>query len=368
MDYVSDRKVEHIEICLKEDVEMHFNTTGFDDVWLVHRCAPELNIDEIRLDVEFLGFKLKAPLMISAMTGGHPKTKHINEALAEVAEEMGLAMAVGSQRATLLDDKLVETFSIVRKKAPTTFIIANIGAAQLAAGLSIGDLRKIIDMIDANALNIHLNPAHEFSQISGDLKFKGVLQAIRRAAEAIDVPVIVKETGCGISREDAIKLVNEANVKAIDVAGAGGTSWCKVEALRAQMHGDVLKAKIAKSFMEWGIPTAISVIEVKSAVDVPVIASGGIRSGIDCAKAIAIGADLVGVALPVLKAVSQGKDALREYLYVMIEQLRGAMFLTGSRNLNDLKKADVVVIGRVKEWLQARGIDVNAYLRRRRAS
>jgi len=367
LNYVSNRKVEHLEICLKEDVEMHFNTTGFEDIWLVHRCAPEIDFDEIMLDVEFFGFKLKAPLMISAMTGGHPKTKHINEALAEVVEEMGLAMAVGSQRAALIDDRLAETFSIVRKKAPTTFIIANIGAAQLAS-LSIGDLRKIIDMVDANALSIHLNPAHEFSQINGDPKFKGVLQAIRKAAEAMNIPIIVKETGCGISREDAIKLVNEANVKAIDVAGAGGTSWCKVEALRAQIHGKALKAKIAESFIEWGIPTAISIIEVKSVVDIPVIASGGIRNGIDCAKAIAIGADLVGIALPALKAVTQGKEMLKEHLHVMLEQLKGAMFLTGSRSLSDLKGADVVVMGRVKEWLQARGIDINAYLRRRKAS
>lgn len=347
---------------------MHTNTTGFEDVWFVHRCLPELDIDEIKLEVELLGFKLKAPLMISAMTGGHPKTKQINEALAEVVEEMGLAMAVGSQRAALLDDSLVETFSVVRKKAPTAFIIANIGAAQLSVGLSLSDLHKIVSMIDADALAVHLNPTHEFSQINGEPKFRGVLEAIRKAADAIDVPIIVKETGCGIAREDAIRLVNEGHVKAIDVAGAGGTSWCKVEAIRAKRWGDERKVKVVEPFMEWGIPTAISIIEVRSAVDVPVIASGGIRNGLDCAKAIAIGADVTGIALPALRAVSRGVNSLRMYLDIVIEQLRGAMFLTGSRRINDLKKVEVVISGRVKSWLEARGLDVNTYLKRRRAS
>ncbi|MDH5815626.1 MAG: type 2 isopentenyl-diphosphate Delta-isomerase [Candidatus Nezhaarchaeales archaeon] len=366
MSDISDRKLEHIEICIKEDVEMHHNTTGFEDVWLVHRCLPEIDVSDVSLETEFLGFKLKAPIMISAMTGGHPKTKEINSALAEVVEEMGIAMAVGSQRAALIDESLVDTFAVVRKKAPNAYIIANIGVTQLIDHFSLSDVRKIIDMVDANALNIHLNPAHELSQIRGDLKFKGALEAIRKVSESIDVPVIVKEIGCGISREDALRLVKEAHVKAIDVAGAGGTSWCKVEALRAKRRGDYLRARIAEAFAEWGIPTAISVIEVKSEVDVPVIASGGIRSGIDCAKAIAIGADMVGVALPALRAVSRGVDELRSYLSVIAEQLRGAMFLTGSRSIRDLKRAEVVIIGRVREWLQMRGVNIDEYLERRR--
>lgn len=367
LDDVSSRKLEHIEICLKEDVEMHHNTTGFEDVWLVHRCLPEINVDDVKLETKFLGRELKAPLMVSAMTGGHSKTKEVNSTIAEVVEEMGLAMAVGSQRAALLDEGLTETFTVVRKKAPTAYIIANIGAVQLTTNFDVNDVRKIVEMVEADALNIHLNPAHEFSQMRGDLKFKGALQAIKRVSESIDVPVIVKETGCGISREDAIKLVEEANVKAIDVAGAGGTSWCKVEALRAQNRGNQFKARVAEAFSEWGIPTAISLIEVKSGVSVPIIASGGIRSGIDCAKAIAIGADIVGMALPILRAASQGTTALRSFLNIIIEQLRGAMFLTGARSLHDLKRVDVVVTGRVKEWLQMRGIDIEDYLKRRRA-
>jgi isopentenyl-diphosphate delta-isomerase len=367
LDDISNRKFEHIEICLREDVEMHRNTTGFEDVWLVHRCLPEIDVEEIELETDFLGFKLRAPLLISAMTGGHPKAKEINSALAQVVEEMGLAMAVGSQRAALLDESLVDTFAVVRKKAPTAYIIANIGAAQLVGHFDVNDVRKAIDMIEANALNIHLNPAHEFSQMAGDLKFRGVLQAIKRVSEAIEVPVIVKETGCGISREDAVKLVEEGLVKAIDVAGAGGTSWCKVEALRARRRGDGFKADVAEAFAEWGIPTVVSLIEVKSGVDVPVIASGGVRSGVDCAKAIALGADLVGIALPALRAVSHGANALKAYLSVLIEQLRGAMFLTASRSLKDLKRVDVVITGRVKEWLQMRGVDIKEYLRKRRA-
>jgi len=364
---ISNRKFEHIEVCLREDVEMHCNTTGFEDVWLVHRCLPEIDVDEIELETNFLGFKLRAPLLISAMTGGHPKAEEINSALAQVAEEMGLAMAVGSQRVALLDESLVDTFAVVRKKAPTAYIIANIGAAQLVSHFDISDVRKAIEMIEANALNIHLNPAHEFSQMKGDLKFKGVLRAIRKVSEAIDIPVIVKETGCGISREDALRLVEEGLVKAIDVAGAGGTSWCKVEALRARRRGDSFKADVAEAFSEWGIPTVVSLIEVRSGVNVPVIASGGVRSGVDCAKAIALGADLVGIALPVLRAVSRGIDVLKAYLNILIEQLRGAMFLTASQNLRDLRRAEVVITGRVKEWLQMRGIDVNEYLRKRRA-
>ncbi len=367
MSDISNRKFEHIEICLREDVEMHHNTAGFEDVWLVHRCLPEIDVDEVKLETDFFGFKLRAPILISAMTGGHPKAKEINSALAQVVEEMGLAMAVGSQRAALLNEGLVDTFAVVRKRAPTAYIIANIGATQLVSQFDVGHVRKIVQMIEANALNIHLNPAHEFSQMGGDLKFKGALQAIRRVSEAVEVPVIVKETGCGISREDAIRLVEEGLVKAIDVAGAGGTSWCKVEAWRARRHGDSFRAEVAEAFAEWGIPTVVSLIEVKSGVDVPVIASGGIRSGIDCAKAIALGADLVGIALPALRAVSRGIEALRAYLRVLIEQLRGAMFLTASRNLKDLKRTEVIITGRVKEWLKVRGIDVNEYLRRRRA-
>lgn len=367
MDDISNRKLEHIEICLKEDVEMRRNTTGFEDVWLVHRCLPEIDVEEINLETKFLGFRLRAPLLISAMTGGHPKAKEINSALAQVVEEMGLAMAVGSQRAALLNESLIDTFVVVRKKAPTAYVIANIGAAQLVNRFDVSDVRKAIDMIEANALNIHLNPAHEFSQMTGDLKFKGVLQAIRRVSEAIDVPVIVKEVGCGISREDAIRLVEEGLVKAIDVAGAGGTSWCKVEALRARRHGDGFRASVAEAFAEWGIPTVVSLIEVRSGVNVPVIASGGVRSGVDCAKAIALGADLAGIALPVLRTVSRGTDALRAYLSNLIEQLKGAMFLTASRTLKDLKKANVVITGRVKEWLEMRGINVKEYLRKRRA-
>ncbi len=366
MDDISNRKFEHIEICLREDVEMHRNSTGFEDVWLVHRCLPEMDIDEINLETYFLGFKLRAPILISAMTGGHPRAKEINSAVAQVVEEMGLAMAVGSQRAALLDKSLVDTFAVVRKKAPTAYVIANVGAAQLVSQFDVNDVRKMIEMIEANALNIHLNPAHEFSQMGGDLKFKGVLQAIRRISEAVEVPVIVKETGCGISREDAIRLVKEGLVKAIDVAGAGGTSWCKVEALRAKRHGDSFKTEVAEAFAEWGIPTVVSLIEVRSGVDVPVIASGGVRSGVDCAKAIALGADLVGIALPALRAVGRGVDALRAYLDVLIEQLQGAMFLTASRSLRDLKRAEVVITGRVKEWLQMRGINIDEYLRRRK--
>ncbi len=362
---VSDRKIEHLEICLSKDVEMHVNTTGFEDIWLIHRCIPEIDLDEVKLNTKFLGYELKAPILISAMTGGHPKTKHVNEVLAEVAEEYGLAMAVGSQRAALLNSRLTDTFSVVREKAPNAFIIANIGAAQLVKGLSIEDIRKVIDMVEANALNIHLNPAHEFSQVNGDPRFRGVLNAIRKVSESIDIPVIVKEVGCGISREDAIKLVNEAKVKAIDVAGAGGTSWCKVEVYRAQNRGEILRAEVAQAFSEWGIPTAISIVEVKSVVNVPVIASGGIRSGVDCAKAIALGADLVGIALPLLKAASQGLDALRNYVKMFLEQLKGAMFLTGSKSIDELKKAHIVITGRVKEWLEIRGINLNEYLWRR---
>ncbi|MDI9620095.1 MAG: type 2 isopentenyl-diphosphate Delta-isomerase [Candidatus Nezhaarchaeota archaeon] len=366
MSPIVDRKLEHINVCLEKDVEMHRNTSGFEDVWLVHRCLPELDLDDVKLETEFLGFKLRAPLMISAMTGGHPKAKIINEVLAEVVEEMGLAMAVGSQRAALIDGRLADTFSVARRKAPTAFLVANIGAAQLISDLSPSDIRRAVEMIDADALNVHLNPTHEFSQLRGEPRFRGVLQAIRKAAESIDVPVIAKETGCGVSREDAVRLVEEANVKAIEVAGAGGTSWCKVEVYRSQMHGEQLKARIADVFSEWGIPTALSVVEVKSSVDVPVIASGGIRSGLDCAKALAIGADLAGVALPALRAAVEGGEALRAMLTVFIEQLRAAMFLTGSRGLRELRRADVVVLGRVREWIQARGVDLDGYLKVRR--
>ncbi|RLF12628.1 MAG: type 2 isopentenyl-diphosphate Delta-isomerase [Thermoprotei archaeon] len=363
MKEVSDRKIEHIEICCKEDVEMRVNTSGFEDVWLVHRAIPEVELDDIELQTNFLGFRLDAPLLISAMTGGHPKVKEINEVLAKVAGELNIAMAVGSQRAAIIDTSLKGTFTVVRDVAPDAFIMANIGAVQLVSDLKVEDVKKAVDMIEANAISVHLNPAHEFSQVGGDTKFKGVLEAIKKLIHELSVPVVVKETGCGISYEDA-KLLADIGVSAIDVAGAGGTSWPLVEALRAERNGETLWAEVARGFAEWGIPTAVSIVEVRSVFNREVIASGGVRSGLDCAKAIALGADLAGFALPALRAASRGVKELKEYVSVVMNQLRGAMLLTGSRNIEELKRAKVVITGRVKQWLEARGFDVKSYARR----
>jgi isopentenyl-diphosphate delta-isomerase len=354
----SKRKIEHLDICINEKVESSGN--GFGDVEFVHRCLPEINKSEISTRTSFLGHRFNAPIMIASMTGGHPGTRHVNASLAKAAEALGIGIGVGSQRAALEDKKLEDSYRVVRDKAPHAFIYGNIGAPQLLS-YDIEALERAVKMIDANALAIHLNFLQEAIQPGGDLNAKGCLGRIAEVASALSVPVIVKETGAGISHMDAYAL-RKAGAASLDVGGKGGTSWAGVEVYRARMESDKVGEHLGMKFWDWGIPTAVSVIEAD--VGLPVIATGGMRDGIMIAKSIALGASMAGVALPLVAAAKDGPDKVESILEMYIEELKATMFLTGSQSIEDIRKTPVVITGRTREYLEARGFKWAAYAQR----
>ncbi|MGB9959571.1 MAG: type 2 isopentenyl-diphosphate Delta-isomerase [Candidatus Bathyarchaeales archaeon] len=357
------RKADHIRIATTYDVQAKKVKTGFEDVYFVHKALPEIDKDKIDLATTVFNHKFSAPIIVSAITGGTTEAKKINATIARVVEELGLGMGVGSQRAALEDRRLEKTFSIVRKKAPTAFLIANIGGVQLARGYAIKEARKAVEMIDADALAIHLNPLQEAIQPEGETSFKGVLEKIGEVAKELDKPVIVKETGAGIASEEA-KRLEAAGVKGIDVSGVGGTSFAAVEYFRAKSRRNTFQRKLGETFWDWGIPTAISIVEVVQTVQIPIIASGGIRNGLDAAKALALGASLVSLAQPVLQAAVKGVKENEKILRVLIEELKNSMFLVGAENPQKLHKTPIVITGKTAEWLKTRGFLIESYARR----
>jgi len=364
VDQTEERKLSHIKVCLEQDVQARRKTTGFEDVFFVHRALPEIKRDRISLSTSVLNHKLSAPLIVGAMTGGSVETTKINAAIAQAVEELGLGMGVGSQRAAIDNPKLEHTFAVVREKAPTAFLIANIGAPQLGRGYGVREARRAVDMIKADALAIHLNPLQEAVQPEGETDYAEVLKKIGEVAQTIDVPVIVKETGAGIAAEEA-KMLEAAGVTGIDVAGAGGTSWAAVEYHRAKKARDESRQRLGENFWDWGIPTAASLIEVVQSVHLTVIASGGIRSGTDVAKALALGADFASTALPVLYPATKSSEEVKKMLQFAIEELRNAMFLVGAESIQKLRGAPVVVVGKTAEWLRVRGFHPELYARRK---
>jgi len=358
------RKSDHLRICLEEEVNARNVTTGFEEIFLVHRALPEINRDDVNLSTRLFGHEFSAPIIVEGITGGTLKALKINASIAEAVERLGLGMGVGSQRAALEDSTLEKTFTIAREKAPNAFLIANIGGPQLAKGYSLQDLRRAVEMIDADALAIHLNPLQEAVQPEGETTYRGILESIRRVARDLEVPVIVKETGAGISAEDA-KMLEAAGVAGIDVSGAGGTSWAAVEYHRAKRRGNESSRRLGEVLWDWGIPTAVSLVETVQSVSVPVIASGGIRSGNDAAKAIALGASLVGLASPVLAPALKGAGEVEGLLNDMIDQLRNVMFLVGADSVEALRSVPLVLTGKTAEWLRARGFEPDLYARRK---
>jgi len=348
---ISDRKLEHLLLCAHCDVEYKNKKTGFSDIELIHKALPEISKEEIDISTTILGNKIDVPLIISAITGGHPSSLIINRELAKAAEKLNIGMGVGSQRAGVENPELVSTYTVVRENAPNSFIIGNIGAPQIEYA------KKASDMMEADALAIHLNPLQESIQPEGDVDATGYLDSITKIKETVDIPIIIKETGAGISMEDAISL-EKAGADAIDVAGAGGTSWAAVETYRAN------DKQMGELFWDWGIPTAVSTIEVCESVNIPVISSGGIRTGLDAAKALALGADAVGIALPLLKASYKGHKAVIAKVMKFVEELKATMFLVGAENLKDLKKSNLIIKGQTREWLNERGFDTKKYARR----
>ncbi len=347
-EFTSSRKREHLEICCEKDIEAGFS--GFDDIRLVHNALPECSLESIDTSVRFLGHNLSSPLFIAAMTGGHPDTLEVNKNLALAAEHFNIGMGVGSQRAALENPGLEDSFTIVREAAPKAFLCGNLGAIQLVEkGLEWAD--KAVEMIDAQALCIHLNPLQEAIQPEGDHDSKGCLDAIGELCRSSKYPVIVKETGCGISFETAQKLW-ASGVSAIDVGGLGGTSWAAVEAVRAE---DANRAEAGRKFSDWGIPTAVSLTEVAGS-DRPVIATGGIRGGIDIAKAVSLGADLCGMALPLLKPAMNGYDSLAGSIENIQKELAVSMYLTGSGNIKSLSGARKYITGITLQMIKSHKI------------
>lgn len=352
----SQRKIEHLKLCSSSPVESRVKGTGLEDVMLVHRALPEFDIEDIDLHTNFLGKSMKAPFLIASITGGHPDTRPINAALAQAAEEMGIGIGVGSQRAAIEDPAQAGSFSIMRDVAPDAFIYGNIGAAQIKE-YGIEKIEDLVEMLDADAMAIHLNFLQEAIQPEGDTDASGALDAIREIC-SLDIPIIVKETGAGISHEDAW-LLKKAGVSAIDVGGAGGTSWSGVEVYRARDRKDVMSEMLGELFWDFGIPTAASVVECN--VSLPVIATGGIRTGMDIARSIAIGASVASAALPFVAPALESKEMVLKRLKLMMNELKVAMFLCGCQDLHRLHIAPTVITGWTREYLELRGFNVKEF-------
>jgi isopentenyl-diphosphate Delta-isomerase len=335
----ASRKSEHVNIVLGEDVAAKGIYTGFAAYRLPHDALPELDLAGIDTTTTLLGKPMRAPLLVSSMTGGAHDVARINLALAEAAETLGLAMGVGSQRSAIRDEQLAYTYQ-VRRVAPSIPLLANLGAVQLNYGYGVDECRRAVEMIEADALILHLNALQEAVQPEGNTNFKGLLKRIEQVCMQVGVPVIAKEVGNGIGARVARRLA-EAGVWAIDVAGAGGTSWSEVERFR---HSSAGGARVAGAFAGWGIPTAEAIRQVRAVLpDMTLIGSGGIRSGVDIAKAIALGADLCGTAKPALgPAVEErGAVAVIEGLQAYMTELRIAMFCSGCGDLAALRQVEL---------------------------
>jgi isopentenyl-diphosphate delta-isomerase len=328
------RKTRHLDVCLHEDVASRLDA-GWDGVRLRHEALPEMALADVDIATTFLGLPVRAPLLISSMTGGTARAAEINRRLARAAEAAGIPLGLGSGRAMLEDEGLRPTFD-VRAVAPRAIVFANLGAVQFNYGVQVEDARRLVDTLGANGLYLHLNPLQEAIQPGGDTNFRSLEPAIASLCAHLEVPVIAKSVGSGIAPSTAARLLN-CGVAAIDIAGAGGTSWALVEGRRAD---DPVRERIAEAFGDWGYPTPAATAALRAALpDVTLVASGGVRNGVHVAKAIALGADLVGVALPFLRAAETSDTAVVELIDELLTALRIALFASGSRTLRDLREA-----------------------------
>lgn len=330
------RKSDHIRINLEEDVNFRQLTTGLEKYHFLHQMLPEINLAEVDTSVSFLGKTLKAPLLISSMTGGTEQARQINRTLAEAAEKSGIAMGLGSQRAAIENPALAPTFQ-VRSVAPTTVLLANLGAVQLNYGYTVDHCRRAVEMIEADALILHFNALQEAVQPEGDTNFSGLLSKVEAICRTLPVPVIAKEVGWGFA-EDSVRCLANAGIAAVDVAGAGGTSWTQVEMYRAKTE---VRRRVAATFVDWGIPTSEAILAAKrGGGSLPIIASGGLRNGLDMAKCIALGATLAGMAGPFLKAAVVSLQAVLDEIEIATTELRVAMFGVGVDSIAALQQTD----------------------------
>ena len=345
----SKRKLDHIKSCIEKDVETQDKRTGFEDIDLIHQASPEIDFDDIDTSTEFLGKKLDAPIIISPMTGGHEKSEEVNRILASAAESHNIAFSVGSQRVAIETGEFKETYR-VRDVAPDVLLFGNLGVTQLIQGYGVEEVEKAINMIDADGIGLHLNSLQEVIQPEGNREFQGAFENISKIADELDDFVYVKETGSGMTGEAASEF-EECNVDAIDVSGAGGTSWAGVEATR-----DSSRKRAGEIFWDWGIPTSVSTAEVCENVGLPVISSGGIRTGLEAAKALTLGADLVGIGLPLFRASLEGEESVKEWIDEFILELKIAMFLTGRLSISDFEKVSLNITGVTRERFESRDL------------
>ncbi len=358
-DEVKQRKIEHVSVALGQDVSAP-QRANWNDIQFVHQALPEVNLDEIDTSVQFLGRTLRYPIFMSSLTGGHPDVTAINRNLARAAEQYGVALGVGSQRAAIVNPDVASSYAVTREHAPHAFLIANIGAPQLIEqarhpAFTLTQAQQAIDMIGANALAVHMNSLQEAAQPEGDRRAVGEAAALKELTAQLDVPIISKETGAGVCREQAI-LLRSCGVSAIDVGGAGGSSMTAIEAARSQARGDERTMNIGLLYRDWGIATPIAVVEAGVA-GLPLISTGGVRSGLDMARALALGATLVGMGFPFLKAASESYEKVCELLETVVAELKVAMQLSGAKNIAAIRQVDVVVTGETRNWLTLRGFE-----------
>jgi isopentenyl-diphosphate Delta-isomerase len=349
-DSIRQRKLDHLELAMSDDMKA-LSDPGWSDVNLMPISLPTVNPAEVDLNTEFLGANLWAPIFIAGMTGGHPDVEKVNGALASAAEEHKVAIGVGSQRAALIDPELVQSFSIVRQRAPGAFICGNIGISQIVEKSANDDmLHQLVDMIEANALAVHINVLQELVQPEGSIELERVYEALADMIAASPVPVIFKETGCGFDQKTAQRLA-QIGAAAIDVGGAGGTSFTQIEGIRASQANDIRGTRLAETFASWGIPTTLSVLEVRNA-GLPVIATGGIRNGLEAAKALSLGAQMAGIGRQMLSAALKGPDAASQELANIIEEIRISLCLCDCRSIADFASHDPVLSGKTAAWAQ----------------
>ncbi len=336
MSNTQSRKADHIRICLEDNIQFKHLTNGLEAYRFIHCCLPELDYNKINIKTTFFGKKLGAPLLISSMTGGTLQAKTINYRLAEVAQKYGLAMGVGSQRVAVEKPDVSHTFT-VRSVAPDILLFANLGAIQLNYTYGVEECKKVVELLEADALILHINPLQECIQSGGDTNFAGLLEKINQVCSKLSVPVIAKEVGNGISGVMAEKLI-QAGVSAIDVAGGGGTSWAKVESQRAD---DQIKKRLGQTFGDWGLPTAECIVEIRNVnQEIPIIASGGLRNGLEVAKTIAMGADLAGLAWPFLQAATDSLEAVEDVVELLMAEISTVLFCTGNASIAQLKQSN----------------------------
>lgn len=330
---IEQRKAEHLRLNLEEEVQFREVTTGLEGYRFQHQALPEIDLDAVDLSTALLGKPLRYPFFISSMTGGTSEARRINLNLARAAQACGIGMGVGSQRAAIEDRSKARTFQ-VRPVAPDILLLANLGVVQLNYGYTVDHCRLAVEMLQADGLILHLNPLQEALQPKGDRNFSRLLSKIEAVCRLLEVPVVVKEIGAGLSGQ-VVRQLADAGVAAVDVSGAGGTSWNRVEMYRARTDRD---RRVAAHFIDWGIPTAEAILQARrTAPDLPLVASGGIYTGLEAAKAIALGADVVAMARPFLKAADISTEAVREVAEELAQTLRIAMFCIGAPNLAALK-------------------------------